>query len=87
VNATPKGHQPNVQEGSIEVQTAAADVPAVTAACPALQPYGKTVIDVALPESLKAGKAYHLTITTGSHLQQPMVFTAEKVRVPRRSTK
>ena len=58
-------------------------MPAVAAACPALQPYSKTIIDVPLVESFKAGKAYDLTITTGSRLQQPMVFVAEKVKIPR----
>ena len=65
-----------------EIQIEAADIPAVTAACPALQPYGKASIDVTLPDSFKAGQTYDLTITTGSHLQQPTVFTAEKVKLP-----
>ncbi len=65
-----------------EIQIAATNIPPVTAACPALQPYSKTSIDVNLPESFKAGQAYNLRITAGSHLQQPTVFTAEKVKVP-----
>jgi hypothetical protein len=39
-------------------------------------------VDVKLPESYQVGKAYDLTITTGSHLQQPMMFTAQKVKIP-----
>ena len=65
-----------------EICVAAADVDAITAACPALQPYGKTNIDLRLPESFRAGKAYDLTITAGSHLQRPTVFSVEKVTVP-----
>ena len=65
-----------------EIQIEAADMPHVTAACPALQPYSKTSIDVTRPESFKAGRAQDLTITTGSHLQQPTVFTAKKVKFP-----
>lgn len=66
-----------------EIQIEAADIPAVTAACPALEGYSKTTIDVRLPESFKSGKTYDLEITTGSHLQQSTVFVAMKVRLPR----
>ena len=65
-----------------EIQVVAGDMPAVTAACPALQPYSKATIDVTLPEPIKPGKAFDLQITTGAHLQQPTVFTAEKVKAP-----
>ncbi len=65
-----------------EIQIEAADIPAVTATCPALEPYTKTTIDVPLPESFKAGKAYDLQITTGSHLQHATVFAAKKVKFP-----
>jgi len=68
--------------GPSKIHIAAADMPPVTAACPALQPYGKASIDVTLPESFKAGRARDFQITTGSHLQQATVFTAEKVRAP-----
>ena len=66
-----------------EIHIAAADMPSVTAACPALQPYAKTSIDVTLPESFKPTRTCTLRITMGSHLQQPTVFTAEKVKVPK----
>jgi hypothetical protein len=66
-----------------EIEIVADDIPAITAACPALEPYSEASIDVKLPESFKAGQTYNLQITTGSHLQQPTVFTAEKLRVPR----
>lgn len=66
-----------------EIQIEAADIPVVTAACPALEPYSKTTIDVPLSDALKAGRAYDLQITAGSHLQQPTLFTAKKVRLPR----
>jgi len=62
-----------------EIQIAATGLTAVTAACPAREPYGKTTIDVPLPESFKAGKSCDLQITTGSHLQQAMVFTAKEL--------
>ncbi len=65
-----------------EIQVVAAKMPPITAACPALQPYSKANIDVNLPENFKAGKACDFQITTGSHLQQPTVFTAEKVKIP-----
>ena len=64
------------------IQIVAANISPVTAACPALQPYSKASIDVNLPEAFKSGKAYDLQITTGSHLQQPNVFTAKKVKIP-----
>ncbi|NQT39881.1 MAG: hypothetical protein HQ581_20475 [Planctomycetes bacterium] len=70
-----------------EIQILAAGIPPITAACPALHPYGKTDIDVSLPDSFKGGQSYDLTITTGLHLQQPTVFAAEKVKVPRQDTK
>ncbi|MBL7042352.1 MAG: glycoside hydrolase family protein [Pirellulaceae bacterium] len=63
-----------------EIQIEVPDTSPVTAACPALQPYSKASIDVTLPEQFKAGRAYDLEITTGSHLQQPTVFTAKKVK-------
>jgi len=66
-----------------EIQIDAADMPSVAAACPALEPYGEITVDVPLPESFTAGRAYDLEITTGSHLQQPAVFTAKKTRLPR----
>jgi len=65
-----------------EIQIEAADMPSITAACPALQPYSKANVGVNLPPSFKPGQAYYLEITTGSHLQQPTVFTAKKVKVP-----
>ena len=64
------------------IQIAATNMPLVTATCPALQPYGKTSIDVNLPESFESGQSYDLRITAGTHLQQPTVYTAEKVNVP-----
>jgi len=65
-----------------KIQIEVADMPSVTAACPALQPYSKTSIEVPLAGSFKAGKAYDVTITTGSYLQQPTVFVATKVKLP-----
>jgi len=65
-----------------EIQIEVANMPPISAACPALQPYSKASIDVELLGSLKAGKAHSLRITTGLHLQQPTVFIAEKVKVP-----
>jgi hypothetical protein len=66
-----------------EIQIAAANIAPITAACPALQPYSKASVDVSLPESFRPGKTYDLEITTGSHLQQPTVFTATKVKLPK----
>ena len=62
-----------------KIQIAATGMPPITAACPALAPYAKTCVTVDLPRSFEVGKTYSLRITTGSHLQQPTVFTAEKV--------
>lgn len=52
------------------------------AACPPLQPYGRANVEVVLPDAFKSGQTYDVKITTGLDLQQPMVFTAEKVKVP-----
>ncbi len=68
-----------------EIQIAAGDMPVIATACPALKPYSKTNVEVALPESFKPGKAYDFKITTGAYLQQPMVFSADKVKLPRRN--
>lgn len=51
----------------------------ITADCPALQPYGKATVNVTLPDSIKTDHPLNMTITTSLHLQQPMVFVAEKV--------
>ena len=42
----------------------------------------KMKIDVNLPAAFKPEKAYDLKITTGSHLQQSTIYTAQKVKVP-----
>jgi len=70
-----------VASKAAKIQIEAPDMPALTAACPALAPYSKTTVDVTLPAAFKSGKAYDLTISTGTHLQQPTVFTAEKVKM------
>jgi hypothetical protein len=64
-----------------ELQIEVADMPPVTAPCPALEPYSKTTVDVILPAAFKSGKSYDLTITTGAYLQQPTVFTTQKVKI------
>jgi hypothetical protein len=65
-----------------EIRIQAADMPTVTATCPGLQPYGTVRVEVTLPASFKKGRTYELKITTGLHLQQPMVFTAKKLELP-----
>lgn len=69
-----------------EIQVEVANLRLVSATCPALQPYTKASVDVEFPESVEAGQTYSLRITTGLHLQQPTVFVAEKVRLPRERT-
>jgi hypothetical protein len=65
-----------------EVRIETPSIPSITAACPALEPYVKKNIDVVLPDLIKAGKKYELTITTGLHLQEPTVFVAKDVALP-----
>jgi len=64
-----------------EIQIAAPDMPSVSVACPALDPYAKTTVEVELPDKFEGGKTYDLSITTGSHLQQPTVLVAKKLKL------
>jgi hypothetical protein len=66
-----------------EIQIEVADMAPVNAGCPALKPYAKATVDVKLPDSFQAGQACDLEITAGSHLQQPTVFLATKVKLPK----
>jgi hypothetical protein len=63
------------------IQIESVDMPPITAPCPAVEPYSKTTVDVTLPTAFKSGKNYDLTVTTGMYLQQPTVFTAQKIKI------
>jgi len=65
-----------------EIRIETAEVPSVTVPCAPLEPYAKTTVDVTLPAAFKSGETYTLAITTGTHLQEPTVFTVDKVKVP-----
>jgi hypothetical protein len=52
------------------------------AACPALGPYEKQIVELKIPPSLKAGRKVDCRITTGAKLQQPTVFTAKPLKIP-----
>lgn len=56
---------------------------ATTATCPPLQPYAKTMVKVPLPSSFKGGTRHDFTITTGLGLQQPTVFQAKQLDLPK----
>ena len=53
-----------------------------TAPCPPLNPYEKTVIEMNVPNGLKTGAGQTFEIVSGESHQQPMVFTAQKIKVP-----
>jgi len=65
-----------------KLRVAAEGMPEALATCPALPPYGKTVVVVVLPDVYESGHSYDLQITTGLHIQQPMVFVANEVKLP-----
>ncbi len=65
-----------------ELQIEAANIASITVSCPAVPPFGKVDIEVPFPAVSKSGQAWELTITTGSSLQQPTVFKANRVKTP-----
>ncbi len=58
------------------------DAVQVKATCPALEPYETQTVEVAIPAALKAGQKVDCRITTGTQLQQPMVFKATRIKTP-----
>ncbi len=71
-----------VESRPSDLEVASPNMPVLSAACPALEPYGKATVEVPLPLTYEAGKSYDLTITTGLNQWQPMVYTAEAVGLP-----
>jgi len=71
-----------VKAGPSEVRITAygidGDLIKLTASCPSIAPYEKTVIDVSVPEQLKDGKDYTFEITTGLPGQEPLVYTTKR---------
>jgi hypothetical protein len=57
------------------IRITASDADTIEAACPAIQPYEKTHLEVPLPAGFPADTESGLQIITGLELQQPMVFT------------